>query len=64
MVKPKLLFVQQHEWDVNGDENYLYASDCFGKSIDNRILAENNEPSPREHFDFVKDADEDHYCMR
>lgn len=39
-VKQKLLFVQQHEWDVNGVENYLYANDCYGKkSIDNHTLA-------------------------
>lgn len=39
-VKRKLLFVQQHEWDVNDDENYLYANDCYGKTTtDNHILA-------------------------
>lgn len=65
VVKRKLLFVRQGEWDVSGDESYLYASDyCDTMTIDNRILASDNEPNPLEHFDCVTDVVEDRYCMR
>lgn len=49
---------------MNGDENYQYANDCYGKTIDSRNLAVDSGPNLLEHFDFAMDADEDRYCMR
>lgn len=64
-VKQKLLFVRQDVWAVNDAENYLYANDCYDKTmtIDNRIPALDIELILPVHFDYAMDVVADRYCM-
>lgn len=65
MVKRKWLSVQRGESVVNGVENCLYASDCWGNlTIGNRIPVSDIELVLQEHFGCVMDVGEDRCYMR